>query len=222
MGNTMLILIMVFVAGYLAKAVFTGKGKLLEAENIKKGKEQEYKKYLRLLYTGMFVMTILIALVNAAGTYGYTVEYEYTFTQDYTDADGIVHPAGVPHTLEEMQQINYVQSESTGSLCAVGSQETIPYEAKQLPPQLNWPWMHFLPYQALVVLNYVCMGISVLLVIGIFVFINRYTDKEAKAKAQAAAAGQRPSMPKGAFDFEDAGETFPVNEKDDPDAGEKK
>ena len=29
-------------------------------------------------------------------------------------------------------------------------------------------------------------------------------------------------MPKGAFDFEDAGETFPVNEKDDPDAGEKK
>ena len=82
--------------------------------------------------------------------------------------------------------------------------------------------MHFLPYQALVVLNYVCMGISVLLVIGIFVFINRYTDKEAKAKAQAAAAGQRPSMPKGAFDFEDAGETFPVNEKDDPDAGEKK
>ena len=37
MGNTMLILIMVFVAVYLAKAVFTGKGKLLEAENIKKG-----------------------------------------------------------------------------------------------------------------------------------------------------------------------------------------
>ena len=44
MGNTMLILIMVFVAVYLAKAVFTGTGKLLEAENIKKGKEQEYKQ----------------------------------------------------------------------------------------------------------------------------------------------------------------------------------
>lgn len=43
MGNTMLILIMVFVAVYLAKAVFTGKGKLLEAENIKRVKSRSIK-----------------------------------------------------------------------------------------------------------------------------------------------------------------------------------
>lgn len=220
MGNTMLILIMIFVAVYLAKAVFTGKGKLMEAENIKKDKVAEYKKIIRLLYTGMFVMTILITLVNVAGTYGYTQDYQYRFIEEYTDADGIVHPVGETNSLDDMRAINWVQTESTEStsLCAVSSTESVPYTYEALEPTLNWSWLGFMSFKALEVLNYICMGLSVAIVVAIFVVINKYTDKNAKEKAQQVAAGRRPSMPKGAFDFEDAGETFPVNEKDDPDA----
>ncbi len=220
MGNTMLILIMIFVAIYLAKAVFTGKGKLMEAENIKKDKVEQYKKIIRLLYTGMFVMTILVALVNVAGSYGYTQDYQYKFIEEYTDADGIVHPVGEVNTLDEMRAINWVQTESaqSSSMCAASSEESVPYELEMLEPTLNWSWMSFLSFRALEVLNYICMGISIALVVAIFVVINKFTDKNAKEKAQQVAAGRRPSMPQGAFDFEDIGETFPLNEKDDPDA----
>lgn len=220
MGNTMLILIMIFVAIYLAKAVFTGKGKLMEAENIKKDKVVQYKKIIRLLYTGMFVMTILVALVNVAGSYGYTQDYQYKFIEEYTDADGIVHPVGEVNTLDEMRAINWVQTESaqSTSMCAASSTESVPYELDMLEPTLNWSWMSFLSFRALEVLNYICMGISIALVVAIFVVINKFTDKNAKEKAQQVAAGRRPSMPKGAFDFEDIGETFPLNEKDNPDA----
>lgn len=206
MGNTMLILIMIFVAIYLAKAVFTGKGKLMEAENIKKGKVEEYKKVIRLLYTAMFVMTILVSLVNIGGTYGYEQNYQFTFTEEYTDADGIVHPIGEQHTYDEMLEINWAQTESddsSSSLCAVSSTETAPYTYETLEPTLNWEWMGFISYNALVVLNYICMGLSVVIVVAIFVVINKYTDKNAKEKAQQAAVGRKPSMPSGAFDFEE-------------------
>lgn len=216
MGSTMLILIMVFVAIYLAKAVFTGKGKLMEAESIKEGKVEEYKKIIRLLYTGMFIMTILVSLVNVAGNYGYEQNYQFTFTEEYTDADGIVHSIGEQHSYDEMLEINWAQtesSESSSSLCAVSSAESAPYTYETLEPTLKWSWMGFLSYNALVVLNYICMGLSVVLVVAIFMVINKYTDKEARAKAQQAAVGRKPSMPNGAFDFEEGDFDETVSDK---------
>lgn len=214
----MLILMMLFVAVYLAKPVFTGKGKLLEAENLKEGKEQDFKKYLRLLYTGVFVMSLLIGFVNIASEYGYTRANLITFTQDYVDNHGVEYKAGEVYSEEELiaKEFELVPStqQQSASLCAPVPQQELPYSVEQQEPVLKWQWLSFLPLATMLVLNYVFMGISVLLVVGIFVVMNIYTDKEKKAKAQEAAVGRKPSMPSAAFDFDEDEPTFPVNEKD--------
>ena len=51
------------------------------------------------------------------------------------------------------------------------------------------------------ILSYVFMGLAVLGVVGLFVIIRKFTDKEKEAKARTYAA--QPAMPKSAFSFDE-------------------
>ena len=214
-------LIMLAVAVYLAKPVFTGKGKLLEADHIKEGKEKAFKRYARLIYAGLFIAVLLMASVNYVTNVGYTAVYHYTFTEDYTDADGILHPKGEENTADEMSAINMVQDESSssssGSMCATTSSETAsnPYEYTGTTYTLSKEWLSFISYSTAKILNYVILGITMALVIGLFIFINMMTDKEAKKKDEAAVVTAQRRMPDGAFNFDDYEEEIPSEHPED-------
>ena len=54
-------LLLLIVAGLLAVPVFTGKGRLLSTDNIKKDKLAKYKKWVRILYAVMMVVVLFMA-----------------------------------------------------------------------------------------------------------------------------------------------------------------
>ena len=98
-------LLMVVIAVFLAYSVFTGKGKLMAVENIKKDKIGTYKKWLRILYAVMMVIVLLMAFFNFVEKVAYVQTNYYEFTEDYLGADEKVHPAGESHPTDEMIEI---------------------------------------------------------------------------------------------------------------------
>jgi len=197
--------ILLAIAVYLAIPVFTGKGKLLTTENIKKDKVDTYVKYIRIIYLVLFIVVLLMAAFNFVEQVAYTTTHHYEFTEDYMGADGNLHPAGESHTVEEMQQI-LIPTEASGSLCAPVDSESIPYRYTGTTHTLKeqYSFLSFLPFDTVHVLNFITLGLSMIVIVGLFIFIQKFTDKEAKKKAQAARTSPvRPSMPKGAFDFSD-------------------
>lgn len=201
-------LLMVAVAVVLAIPVITGKGKLMSTENIKKDKIPVYKKWLRILYAVMMVIVLLMAFFNFAEKVAYVQEHHYVFTKDYLGADDQVHPAGEEHTVDEMREI-LLPTETSGSLCAPANTEELPYRYTGTTYALDerYAFMGFIPYETAHILNFVGLGLSMVIVFGLFFFINRMTDKEQQKKNYQAKNGSkgpvRPSMPKGAFDFSD-------------------
>lgn len=198
-------LLMLFVAVVVAIPAFTGKGKLMSTENIKKDKIPTYRKWLRILYGVMFVIVLLMAFFNFAEKVAYVQTHYYEFTEDYLGADGQVHPAGESHTVDEMREI-LIPTESSGSLCTPTDTAALPYRYTGTTYTLDerFAFMGFIPYQTAHILNFVGLGASLVVVFALFFFINRMTDKEVqKKKAQAKNSPVRPSMPKGAFDFSD-------------------
>ena len=201
----MFCIVLLAIAVYLAIPVFTGKGKLLTTENIKKDKIDAYVKYMRLIYLALFIVVLLMAAFNFVEQVAYTTEHHYEFTEDYTGADGNVYPAGEDHTTAQMQQI-LVPTESSGSMCAPVDPETVPYRYTGTTHTLKeqYSFLSFLPFETVHVLNFITLGLSMLIIVGLFIFIQRFTDKEQKKKAKATRNSPvRPSMPRGAFDFSD-------------------
>ena len=197
--------ILLAIAVYLAIPVFTGKGKLLSTQNIKKDKVDAYVKYLRLFYLALFIIVLLMAAFNFVEQVAYTTDYHYEFTEDYMGADEQLHPAGESHTVNEMREI-LIPTETSGSLCSPADPETLPYRYTGTTHTLKeqYGFLSFLPFDTVHVLNFITLGLSMIVIICLFIFIQKFTDKEAKKKAQAARTSPvRPSMPKGAFDFSD-------------------
>lgn len=58
-----------------------------------------------------------------------------------------------------------------------------------------------IPSSLLRILSYVLMGLAVVGVVGVFVLIRKFTDKEKEQKARTYAAGN--TMPSSAFNFDD-------------------
>lgn len=200
-------LLMLFVAGVLAVPVITGKGKLMTTENIKKDKIPTYKKWLRIMYAVMIVMVLAMAFFNFVEKVAYEQVHHYEFTEDYLGADGQVHPAGESHTVSEMQQL-IVQTESSGgSLCAAADSEPLPvqYTGTDINLVEKYAFLGFVPYETARIMNYVGLGLSLVIIFGMFFFINRMTDKKAQQQNSRAAKRDpvRPSLPRGAFDFSD-------------------
>lgn len=202
-------LLMVVVAVVLAIPVITGKGKLLATENIKKDKIATYKKGLRILYAILILVVLCMAFFNFVERVAYVQDYFYEFTEDYLGADGQTHPAGESHNVAEMREILIPTEETTGSLCSPADPATLPYKYTGSTTTLDprYAFVGFMPYETARIMNFVGLGFAMVVVLILFIFINRMTDKEAQkrnAQKKTAAKGPvRPSMPKGAFDFSD-------------------
>lgn len=202
-------LLMVVIAVFLAYSAITGKGKLMATENIKKEKIDTYKKWLRILYAIMTVIVLCMAFFNFVEKAAYTQTNYYEFTEDYLGADEKVHPAGESHPTDEMIEILIPTESTTGSLCAPVDTSELPYKYTHTTYQLDerYAFLDFIPFQTARILNFVGLGLSLVVVLALFIFINKMTDKEAQKKSaqrkNAAKGPVRPSMPKGAFDFSD-------------------
>ncbi len=199
-------LLLLFIAVFLGIAVFSGKGKLMSTDTVKKEKVAQYTKGLRIMYAVMLVVVLFMAFFNFVEKVAYTQTNYYEFTESYLGKDGNTYAAGVPHTTEEMIEI-LNPTESSGSLCGTTSTEELPYRYSETTYTLDerYAFLGFVPYQTAHVANFVCLGLSMAVIVVLFVFINKMSDKEAqKKKANTSKRDPvRPSMPKGAFDFSD-------------------
>ena len=202
-------LLMVVIAVFLAYSAITGKGKLLATENIKKDKIDTYKKWLRILYAVMMVIVLCMAFFNFVEKVAYVQTHYYEFTEDYLGADEKVHPAGESHPTDEMIEILIPTETTTGSLCAPADTSELPYKYTGTTYTLDerYSALGFIPFQTARILNFIGLGVSMVVVLGLFLFINRMTDKEVQKKnaqkKNTAKGPVRPSMPRGAFDFSD-------------------
>ncbi len=199
-------LLLLVVAGVLAVPVFTGKGKMMNTENIKKDKLPKYKKWVRVLYALMMVTVLFMAFFNFVEKVAYTKTNYFEFTEPYVGADGVTYAAGEPHTTDEMREI-LLPTETSQSLCSPVDTESLPYRFVETTYTLDekYAFLDFVPYKTAHILNFVTLGVSMAVIFALFVFINMMTDKEAQKKNSRAAKQNpvRPSMPKGAFDFSD-------------------
>ena len=202
-------LLMVVVAVVLAIPVITGKGKLMATENIKKDKIDTYKKWLRILYAIMMVSVLCMAFFNFVEKAAYVQTHYYKFTEDYLGADEQVHPAGESHPTDEMIEILIPTESTTGSLCTPADTSELPYKYTHTTYTLDerYAFVGFIPYQTARVLNFILLGLSLVVVLALFIFINKMTDKDLQKKnyqkKNASKGPVRPSMPRGAFDFSD-------------------
>ena len=202
-------LLMVAIAVFLAIPVFAGKGRLMSTDNIKKDKLPTYRKWLRILYAVMMVIVLCMAFFNFVEKVAYTQTHYYEFTEDYLGADEQVHPAGESHPTDEMIEILIPTESTTGSLCTPADTSELPYKYTHTTNTLDerYSFVGFIPYQTAHILNFILLGLSLVVVLALFIFINKMTDKEAQKKSaqkkNAAKGPVRPSMPKGAFDFSD-------------------
>ena len=202
-------LLMVVIAVFLGYSVFTGKGRLMATENIKKDKVGTYKKWLRILYAVMMVIVLLMAFFNFVEKVAYVQTNYYEFTEDYLGADEKVHPAGESHPTDEMIEILIPTESSGGSMCAPTDTSTLPYKYTGTTYTLDerYAFLSGIPYQTVRIMNFITLGLSMAVVLALFIFINKMTDKEAQKRnyqsKNSSKGPVRPSMPKGAFDFSD-------------------
>ncbi len=219
-------ILMIAIAVVLAIPVITGKGKLMSTENIKKDKIPTYKKWLRILYAIMIVIVLFMAFFNFVEKEAYVQTHYYEFTEDYLATDEQVHPAGEVHTVAEMQQLLVPSESSGGSLCAPAQGDPLPvkYVRTDTALQEKYAFLGFIPYQTARIMNFVGLGLSMVVVFGLFFFINRMTDKKAQQQNSRAAKRNpvRPSMPRGAFDFSDYKDEVKVKDDMFSDAGSEK
>lgn len=202
-------LLLVVIAVVVAIPAITGKGKLMATENIKKDKVETYRKGLRIFYAVLAVVALVMAFFNFAEKVAYVQTHYYEFTEDYVGQDGLTHTAGESHPTDEMLEI-LIPTEATGSLCAPSeNSDPLPYKYSHTTYTLDerYSFMSFFPYETARILNFICLGVSMAIILALFIFINRMTDKEVQKKNQraknAAKGPVRPSMPSGAFDFTD-------------------
>ena len=157
----------------------------------------------------MLVVVLLMSFFNFAEKVAYTQTHYYEFTEDYLGADEKVHPAGESHPTDEMIEILIPTESSGGSMCAPVDTSELPYKYTGTTYTLDekYSFVSFIPYQTARILNFVGLGVSLVVVLALFIFINKMTDKDLQKKnyqkKNSSKGPVRPSMPKGAFDFSD-------------------
>lgn len=202
-------ILLIVIAVVVGVPAVTGKGRLLNTENIKKDKVVTYKKWLRLIYGLMALVILVMSFFNFVEKEAYTQTHYYAFTEPYAGKDGITYAAGEKHSVAEMLEIIKNEDKpASNSLCAPVDTESLPYRYVEttytLQERYQDSFLKAIPYRTARVLNYVTLGVSMAVIFTLFLFINLMTDKAAQKKArQQANSPVRPSMPKGAFDFSD-------------------
>lgn len=218
-------LVLVGIAGFILYSAFTGKGKLFSVDNIIKDKIPQFKKLLRPIYFALGFIMLLMALTSAYQNIVYS-DVLYRFGDDFPvyfgdiiDADGMikgsdVNIAGV-YNYSKMSSVfsNLQQPEipegvspvfaeaakdENGNILYLGLGETQPGQ-NQTYSSLRG----VISYKATQTLTWIFMGVSIAIVIGLFILMNKFTDKEKVAKAKAQARSGSASLPSSAFDFDE-------------------
>ena len=221
-------LILIVVAVYVAKPAFTGKGKLMTIEHVKKDKEKTAKKGLRVAYLVMFFCSLCMIGVNYLQNTAFPIEsYKVTFNEAYTAADGTTYEAGQVEnmTAEQMNALYTVpesetestSSSGTGSCMSAANVASVPctyesvYGSTNITEKIPGADINA-KYKLVRIMSTVLFCISLSDIVFLMIFINKMTDKKEKAKAQTASTGRRVSMPSNAFRFDENEPTAP----DDP------
>ena len=222
--NFLFTAVLLAIAGYVLYGAITAKGKLFAVDNIKEEKVSQFKKLLRPIYAAWGVLMFLMALtsayqniVYADPAYEFTNDFKSIFaeqisadgtiqgtdgnvneTYSYTKMSSIFSNLEQP-TIPDGVQVTYVSpvTDENGQYVFLGLGENSVNENTTYAKLRS-----VISYQASQILTWVLMGLAIVIVIGLFILINRFTDKEklAKARAKAASGG---SMPSSAFDFEE-------------------
>lgn len=223
--NFLFTAVLLVIAGYVLYSAITAKGKLFSVENIKEELIPKFKKILRPLYVALGILMLFMGIVSAYQNVVFS-EYTYRFADDFSvyyadsiDADGNIKgtSANIHNTYgyTEMSSIfsaletpevpdnvspTYAEPvrDENGDYVFLGIGETSVHQNETYASLRS-----VISYKASQIITWVLMGVSIVLVAGVFIIIHRFTDKEklAKAKAQAGAGGS--SMPSAAFDFSD-------------------
>ena len=223
--NFLFTIVLLAVAGYVLFSAIKGSGKLFAVDNIKDDKIPQFKKLLRPIYGVLGGIMLLMALLSAYQNIVYS-ENTYAFADDFRTyfADQIAEDGSIqgieanvngvyPYSkmstffstlkapeLPEGVAPNYAEAvrDENGELVFVGIGEQ---EVNQNP--VYTALRKVIPYQLTNILTWVFMGVAILIVIGVFILMHKFTDKEKfeKAKKQRASGGS--DMPSSAFDFDE-------------------
>ena len=226
--NFLFTLVLLAIAGYVLYSAFTAKGKLFSIDNIKEDKIPQFIKLLRPLYFILGIIMLVMALtsgyqnvVYADVAYHFTDDFE-TYYADSIDSKGNIK--GTDANIEGLYGYNAMSSvfgtlpapvvpdgvnpsyaeaatDDNGEYLFMGLGETLPGQNETYASL-----RHAISYRFTQILTWVMMGLAIVLVILLFVLINKFTDKEKQAKARAQARTGNTTMPSSAFEFGDESE----------------
>lgn len=223
--NFLFTLILFAIAAYVLYSAFTGKGKLFSVENILEEKIPQFLKLLRPLYLTLGIIMLIMALTSAFQNVVYSdVAYRFgndfsTYFADRIDAKGNIKDtdaninglygynamSAVFSTLDqpeipegETPTFAEAATDSSGNPLYLGLGETQPGQ-NETYAKLRAA----ISYRASQIVTWVMMGLAILLVVGLFILMNQFTDKEKAAKAKQQARTGNASLPSSAFEFDD-------------------
>ena len=191
-------------------AGITGKGKLYAADNVKEEYAEKFPKVLRKMFLGLGVVMLLMSACNFAP--GLLYEQEYYFTASYTDPYGVTHEEGDIATLDELQDYYNIYTEentdetesTTSSSSCLGSGSSVPvpfsYDYRYVAKSSTF---ENIPKTVFDIVGGVFLGISLLLIVVLFIAIRKMTDKNKKRESREKAQQNVSSMPSDAFHFDD-------------------
>ena len=213
-------LVLLGIACYVLYSAITGKGKLFATDNIKEDKVADFKKWLRLIYAGLGVVMLILALLSAYQKVLFCdVECKLsdTFKTDFADsitADGTVADSSLQVDTVYAYSDLYTQVSALGK--SIQSQHVdfprgddgdyVYLGIGETPSARNETFTklrNVFSNRVSNILTWVFMGLALLIVAGVFIRTNRFTDKEKleKAKQQSRSGGS--TLPSSAFDFEE-------------------
>lgn len=224
-------LILLAISVYVLYSAFTGKGRLYSVDNIVEEKIPLFRKILKPLYLTLGIILLLMACTSAYQNVVYSgVTYQFgkdfpVYFADRIDAEGNIldqngkvtsirldgiytydEMTSVFSTLEQPEVpegVSPVYAEAardaSGEILYLGVGESAPGQ-NEIYAKLR----SAVSYRATQILTWILMGIALAMVIGLFILMNRFTDKEKAAKAKAKAKSAGASLPSSAFEFEDS------------------
>lgn len=216
-------IVLLVIAFYVIWSAIRGEGKLFSTEYIYEEKIPEFKKILRILYGCMGFVMLCMALLTGIQTVLYkdtafTLNDQFeTDYAEYIAEDGTLNIEGL-----ETYNVNDAYPTATMSTILQGlpdlsieeetEQKTTPVyyeevgklsmgETKVGENETFASWKEVLTNKTIGILTWICMGLTVVGIVILFIVIRKYTNKEKQQEATAQASGS--SMPKSAFEFDE-------------------
>lgn len=215
-------IILFVIAFYVIWSAIKGEGKMFATENIYEDKIPQFKKILRILYGCMGLVMFGMAFFTGAQTaiYNDTAftlndQFEADYAE-YIDEEGVL-------TIEGLEAFNVNDAYPTATMSSIlqglpsiaqegeEASKTMPIYYEEVgrlsigetqvgQNEFFTACKEKFSVLTLDICSWVCMGLSILGIVALFIIIRKFTDKEKQKKTVAQANGS--SMPSSAFDFD--------------------